>query len=233
MDPRELTADFEEYMRVLFLRHQSGLWTALPVIVDTWNYPVNGQNTVHVAPAIKGVTQNITDGTHQDIAQVLLQDVPVKFLGGGNFNLTHPIKKGDEGHVIFSSRNINGWWSLGGVQPRPQEGQARDRMHDLSDGLAFHPAKLSKAAILPAISTTSAQLRSDDGKSYVEMLDNGAGFNFVTPNGYLKFDGATGNLKVSGNIFWNDKTASTDAAGHKHGSVMTGGNETDIPVAGT
>lgn len=43
----------------------------------------------------------------------------------------------------------------------------------------------------------------------------------------------SGNLRVSGNIFWNTATTATDAAGHKHSGVTTGSGQTDIPVPGT
>ncbi len=228
MDPRELIGDFEEFLRLHFRRYQSGIWTALPLVVNQWNYPTNGKNTVHATPGITGRARQ-QDGTWKNQPMPVLPDIPVHYLGGGGFFLTHPIAKDDEGIGIFSSRALDGWWQNGGANaPRPD--YAETVMHDLSDCM-FIPTRMSDKNKLANISQTSTQLRSTDGKSYIEILPGGAGFNWITPDGYVKFDGK--NLRVSGNIFWNDKTASTDAAGHKHGSVTTGPDETGTPVPGT
>jgi hypothetical protein len=42
-----------------------------------------------------------------------------------------------------------------------------------------------------------------------------------------------GNLRVTGNIFWNTSGTATDAIGHKHSSVTTGSSQTGAPVPGT
>jgi hypothetical protein len=81
--------------------------------------------------------------------------------------MTFPVKDGDEGLVVFASRCIDKWWRDGGVQE-----QTEYRMHDLSDGFAI-PGFRSQKRTLDNVSTTAVQLRSDDGKKYVELDDKG------------------------------------------------------------
>lgn len=91
-------------------------------------------------------------------------------IGGGiggvqqyGVTLTFPVQPGDECLIVFTSRGFDNWWQSGGIQP-PMEA----RMHDLSDGFVFlgfrsQPRKLSN------VSTTTCQLRSDDGVTLVEL----------------------------------------------------------------
>lgn len=231
MEIPEHIGDFEEFLREHFRRYQAGMWTALPMVVNTWNYPSKQQNTVHAVPGVAGLKQN-TDGDWVAEPMPECPDMPVHFMGGGDFFFTHPITQGDEGIGIFASRVIDGWWQNGGTNvARPSYGQ--NFMHEIGDGM-FIPTRLSNKNILPSISQTSAQLRSRDGTSYIEMLGAGGGFSFVTPGHYMRFIGSSGNLHVSGNIYWNDNTAATDAAGHKHSSAAgDGGLQTGIVVPGT
>jgi len=64
---------------------------------------------------------------------------------------------------LLSNRCIDAWWQLGGVQIQPEF-----RMHDLSDGFAFiGPRSLPR--IISNYSTTSMQIRSDDGVAIVDI----------------------------------------------------------------
>ena len=62
----------------------------------------------------------------------LLGNVPVFFLGGGDYAMTFPVREGDECLVLFADSCIDAWWQSGDVQ-----GQIVARQHDLSDGFAF------------------------------------------------------------------------------------------------
>lgn len=62
----------------------------------------------------------------------LLENVPVLFLGGGDYALSFPVASGDECIVLFADSCIDAWWQSGGVQ-----GQIVARLHDLSDGFAI------------------------------------------------------------------------------------------------
>lgn len=161
MDRRERVADDEEMMRMALGGLQGAIWTALPGIIDSFDADAM---TCKVQPAVSGV-RLMQNGDLAEVRMPLLLDCPVCFPGGGGATLTFPIKPGDECLVVFASRCIDSWWQLGGVR-----GQAEIRMHDLSDGFVLpgvrsQPRKFS-------VSTTAAQLRSDDGAAYVEINPN-------------------------------------------------------------
>jgi Phage protein Gp138 N-terminal domain len=227
----EGSPDFEAVLRVLALRIKSELWTALPGVVNSWNYPTDGQDTVVAVPGVQQMKLE-DDGTWMAVPMTPHLDVPVKRFGGGGFHLTHPIAQGDEGILLYAARAIDTFWQNGGSPPAARPSYAPFRMHDLSDAM-FIPCRLSDKNVLPAISQTSAQLRSVDGTSYIELLPNGAGMNLVTPGQFVNFKGSDGSLHVSGNIFWNAGSTATDAAGHKHSDVTTGNDQTGAPVPGT
>ena len=158
MDRRERYSDPEEAIRIALDGKQAAMWTAIPAIVDTFDAE---RHTANVQPTIKGIVRQ-QDGTFSELQMPLLLDCPVVFPAGGGVTLTFPIKPGDEVLVVFASRCIDSWWALGGVQ-----GQAELRMHDLSDGFVLpgvrsQPRKFS-------VSTTRAELRSDDGEAVVSL----------------------------------------------------------------
>lgn len=62
----------------------------------------------------------------------LLVDIPVIVIGGGGFNVTFPIKKGDECVLLFNDRSIDNWFQSGQVG-----GVSSPRAHSLSDGIAL------------------------------------------------------------------------------------------------
>ena len=139
--------------------HASQMWTSIPAIVTKYN-PAN--NTIEAQPTIQAVIQD-KDGNQKAVKLPVLPDVPVVFPRGGGVTMTFPIKVGDECLVVFSARNIDSWWQSSGVQ-LPLDA----RTHDLSDGFALMGV-MSKPKVIPAISTSTAQFRSDDGKTYVEL----------------------------------------------------------------
>jgi hypothetical protein len=138
---------------------QSGLWTALPAVVESFDATTL---TVTAQPTIQGQVRQ-PDGTWFNTTMPLCTECPVILPGGGSFVLTFPITKGDEGTIIFASRCIDSWWQSGGIQT-----QAELRMHDLSDGF-FLPKCFSLPNVPGSISTTAVELRSLDGKTLVHV----------------------------------------------------------------
>lgn len=137
-----------------------------------------GTQTCSVLPAIKEPIR--TQAGDIISAQLpLLVDCPVYFPSGGNCTLTFPVKRGDECLVVFASRCIDSWWQSGGVQE-----QAELRMHDLSDGFVYVGVS-SKPNVTPNISTTTAQFRSLDGSTYVELDPAAQKVNIVAPGGFF------------------------------------------------
>jgi Phage protein Gp138 N-terminal domain len=153
---------------------RSGLWTSMPGIVQSFNA---GAITATVQIAIKGVVHT-PDGSAQFVNMPLLVDVPVHFPRGGGCTLTFPVAKGDECLVVFAARCIDSWWQSGGIQA-PME----TRIHDLSDGFAF-VGFFSQATKISGISSASAQLRSNDGATYIDLNPSAQTVKVVAPGGF-------------------------------------------------
>ena len=168
--------------------------------------------TAVVQPAIKGVEQD-ESGADVSVNIPLLVDVPVIFPRGGGCTLTFPVSAGDECLVIFADRCIDFWWQSGGIQ-EPVDG----RMHDLSDAFCIVGPQ-SQAKKISGISTTAAQLRTDDGSAIIELAAGGAvtiTSPQITVNGEIT---STGD-QLAGGI---------SQIGHTHGGVEPGGGSTGAP----
>lgn len=163
MDRRERSNNFMDALLAMLQGWQSGIWTACPAIIVSFD---PASETVTAQPSIQAQNR-APDGKVSWQRLPVLVDVPVIFPSGGGFTLTFPIAAGDECLVIFASRCIDAWRQSGGVQVQPEL-----RMHDLSDGFALVGVR-SQPRALPNVSTTSAQLRSDDGLTYVELGPDG------------------------------------------------------------
>ncbi|KFC07587.1 putative phage protein [Trabulsiella guamensis ATCC 49490] len=218
---------------------------ALPGIVQSFDPDAV---TAVVQPAIRSVEID-NDGNRITDNYPLLVDVPVVFPRGGGVTLTFPVKAGDECLVIFADRCIDFWWQSGGVQ-EPVD----DRMHDLSDAFCIIGPQ-SQAKKIGGISTSAAQLRSDDGSTYFEInpatkkikIVAPGGMDVVTPlatfsekvtiNGLLTWmGGMVGSVvsgvasKITGAV---EFIGSVKANGkviddsHTHGGVERGGSNTD------
>ncbi|HGO4968707.1 Gp138 family membrane-puncturing spike protein [Klebsiella pneumoniae] len=207
--------------------------------------------TAVVQPAIKGAEQD-ESGAEVSVNLPLLVDVPVVFPRGGGCTLTFPVKAGDECLVIFADRCIDFWWQSGGIQEPVDE-----RMHDLSDAFCIVGPQ-SQAKKIGGISTTAAQLRTDDGSAFIEVA---AGHDVtVKTSGKLtaSADGGTeitspeiilnGNVTINGNLsqgmgesggsatmhgpvtVTNDVTAGGKSLmTHTHGGVEHGNDSTGEP----
>lgn len=152
-------------------QRQAGIWTALPGIIQSIDME---KMTCVVQPALQSIVFGQSTGTKNN-NMPLLVDCPVQFPAGGQTTITFPVKKGDECLVVFSSRCIDSWWQSGGIQP-----QAEMRMHDLSDGFVFLGFRCVPR-VIPNISTTAVQVRSDDGKAFIELNPTTYGITITTP----------------------------------------------------
>lgn len=187
---------------------QAEIWTAVPGIIQSFNA---AHNTVEVQPAIQA-KQRMPDGTVMDVTLPMCVDVPVQFPSGGGYTITFPVKKGDECLLVFASRCIDGWWDRGGVQK-----QEVLRMHDLSDGHALLGTR-SKANALKSPSTDSTQLRTEDGKTFVEV--KGKDVNVTTDGNVTVTSAGTVVINATGNVTVMTKGAAKVSA---TGSVTVDG----------
>ncbi|APM34597.1 phage baseplate protein [Klebsiella oxytoca] len=184
------------------------------------------------------------DGNKATKDYPLLVDVPVVFPRGGGCTLTFPVSEGDECLVIFADRCIDFWWQSGGVQ-EPVDG----RMHDLSDAFCIVGPQ-SQAKKISGISTTSAQLRTDDGTAFIEVAAGGDITATTTGNATINAPEIilNGNVTINGNLsqgmgerggtatmhgpvtVTNDVTAGGKSLmTHTHGGVEHGNDSTGEP----
>lgn len=201
MDPRERFDAPLEALETAADDHASTLWTAMPGIVQSYNAATG---TVAVQLALRSTVQK-PDGTYQQVAIPVLDDVPVCFPQGGGVVMTFPIAAGDECLVVFASRCIDSWWQSGGVQE-----QAFRRMHSLSDGFAFIGPR-SRGRAVGGASTSAVQLRSVDGTSSISLNATSGRIDMVAPGG----------------VYINGINFST----HRHTGVQIGGGVSGGPTA--
>lgn len=210
MNLNERAGDLVYHLDVVMRALKSGLWTATPGIIESFDAEAM---TCTVQPAIQAL---VRDEQGQFTAQPypLLADCPVQFPAGGGCTLTFPVKQGDECLIVFSSRCIDSWWQSGGLQV-----QSEIRMHDQSDGFVLLGFR-SLPRVIPNVSTEAAQLRSDDGTTFVEVAPTG-GVTITAPAGLTINADVTvnGRIDTTGDV----KAASISLQGHTHPDAQ-GGN---------
>ncbi|MFP5276990.1 MAG: Gp138 family membrane-puncturing spike protein [Acidobacteriota bacterium] len=236
MNQQQRINDFQNALRIAFKTFALQLRCASPGIVRSFDAS-NGTATIVLA--IQGAVFDANGNETQQAIRPLV-DVPVVFLGGGNFVSTFPVQPGDEALVIFADRCIDSWFQSGGEQ-----GEAEPRAHDLSDGIAIVGPR-SLARLIPNLSTTTAQFRSLDGSTYFEVAANGEA-NVVAPSGVtitgpvtIKGDlSVVGTMTGSANMSIDGEISATGegtfagipVSTHVHGGVQTGGGNTGTPIA--
>lgn len=241
MNIRELVGDPFENDTIAFHNKQAQIWTAIPGIIQSFNA---SHMTCVVQPAIQA-KRFMPDGSVKNVSLPLLLDCPVQFPAGGGCTLTFPVVAGDECLVVFSSRCIDAWWQSGGVQP-----QAELRMHDLSDGFVMLGFR-SVPRVISALSTTSAQLRTDDGAAYVGVnsatheIDVTTSGNIIANAASATVTAATttinGNVQINGTLLVSQDISDQNGAKgtlqhirdnydiHTHSGVTTGSGTTGTP----
>lgn len=195
VNPQSLAGGEQQAMKVLSDTIFSMLRVSMPGIIQSFD-PI--ACTCTVQPAISGQVPNEA-GEFKSAPLPLLVDVPVVFPRGGGCTITFPVKAGDECLVVFSDRCIDFWWQNGGVQ-EPVD----PRQHDLSDAFAFIGPQ-SQAEVIGNISTSTLQMRTDDGAAYIELDPNSHAVNIVAPGGLnvttplAKFSAA---VTINGLLTW-------------------------------
>jgi hypothetical protein len=220
MDPRQRVDDLSVAVGMAVRKKQAQMWTALPAIIQSVDFV---KMTVEARPSVQGTAVDPKTGVITNVNMPLLVDCPIVFPSAGGVSLTLPIAPGDECLIVFASRCIDAWWQNGGTQP-----PMLNRMHDLSDGFCL-PGVKSKPRALTTYSATTAQLRSDDGSTYVEIDPAGGIVNIVAPGG-CKI--TTPELYVTGDITTGSGSTFNGIAfdSHTHSGVTAGSDETGAPV---
>lgn len=217
MNQLERHGDLRVALKVSADTSRSRTWTALPGLIESFDATAM---TCTVQPAIQSRVRD-RSGTQTLVDMPLLLDCPVQFPAGGGCTLTFPVKPGDECLVVFASRCIDSWWQSGGIQA-----PAEYRMHDRSDGFALLGFR-SQPRVIGAVSTSAAQLRSDDGATFIS----------VAPGGAVAITAPAG-LTINADVVVNGKVTTTGdvKAGtislqtHKHTGVQGGSGTSGGPT---
>lgn len=213
------------------------LWTAMPGIVKSAFDVTKGTITVQIA--INDIARQKNVITPILLAPLL--DVPVMLYGAGIFTITVPVSVGDECLVVFADRCIDAWFQSGG-----QQNQVVPRVHSLSDGFAILGLR-NQTRLLDDYSTTSLQIRSEDGETVIDVAD---GAVTVTANTFT-VNAQTVSINASSGMTLNSQDTMTLMANgqidiesaplntkldqrlfraHEHSGVQTGGGVSG-PVA--
>ncbi|MGQ6179719.1 Gp138 family membrane-puncturing spike protein [Serratia sp. IR-2025] len=215
--------DDTEIFDLNYERARSGLRVSLPGTIKSFD-PESVTCEVELstfglsATAKRGST-SVDRIKGEDGYYPVIQDIPVVFPRGGGCTLTFPVKAGDECLVIFSDRCIDFWWQNGETQ-----NTSRTRSHSFSDAFVI-PGPQSQAKKISSISTSAAQLRTDDGSAFVEVAADGAvtiTSSQITLNGPVQVNGtitSTGDQTANG----------ISQINHTHGGVQSGGSNTGKP----
>jgi len=223
----------------------TSLRVAMPGIIQSFDVDAV---TATIQPAVKASVRQ-ADGSLSSVVLPLLVDVPVVFPRGGGVTLTFPVAAGDECLVVFADRCIDYWWQNGGVQEPVDQ-----RQHHLADAFALVGPQ-SQAKKISGISTSTAQFRSDDGSTFLEIDPATKKMKIVAPGGLevitpqADFSEA---VTIKGLLSWMGGMVGSIASGtaakitgmvefvggvfangkriddkHKHGGVERGGGQTD------
>jgi phage baseplate assembly protein V len=243
-----LSGELAETLAAATAALSNDLRVALPGIIQSFDAETV---TCTIAPAIKG-GQTASDGKVSSVSYPLLVDVPVVFPRGGGCTLTFPIKAGDECLVVFADRAIDFWWQNGGTQE-----PVNARQHSLADAFVI-PGPQSQVRKIDAISTSAAQLRTDDGAAFIEvaaghditLVTTGklsasaqGGTEITSPtivlNGAVTINGplaqgkgsAGGGASLRGPVVVDSQVTAggISLTTHTHGGVQSGGSNTGGP----
>lgn len=135
-----------------------------------------------------------------------------------------PIKAGDEGLIIFSSRCIDGWYASGG-QSKPLD----NRINDLSDGF-FIVGCNSVPNKIPNFYNDGASMQTDDGSTYIRLTE---GTIYIKGNIEQEgnFNQSGGNTNSTGTITAEDVKTNrgVDLNKHIHIGVQSGNSTMGAP----
>lgn len=159
LTPSQLNASESEQWKQIIRQALTDTRVAIPAFL-TADMNVENQ-TVGVQIAIRERTRTPDGPEWTTLVPVLL--VPVIIPRGGGYGITLPLKKGDEGLLIFCDCCFDFWWQNGGIQN--QIGMHRHEFWDCG----FLPGMYSQPHKLTDYSDDSLQIRADDGTTIIDV----------------------------------------------------------------
>jgi len=163
---RGLFTDLIQEVMAKFNCHQLGTIQSVNAAKNTVTVSIN---VLRVTSKVSPTGQDPTQSTPPAVAYVtypILVDVPFFIMSGGGGVITMPIAQGDTCLVMFNDRDIDAWFTTGGVVAPNSS-----RMHDLADGLALVGFR-SLSNLVAAYSTTDIQIKNGGGQISVAAKIN-------------------------------------------------------------
>jgi len=229
-------------MRLILRKFSMGVDDMLPARVVAFNGDRNSPR-VTVQPLVSLIT---TD--KRTIARAQIAQLPVLQIGAGGFLLSFPLKPGDLGWVKASDRDISLFLQTYAAGPPNTE-----RIHSFEDAL-FIPDAMHQYSIAGedadnvVLQTSDGTVKVSLGPATMKLIapgctyDMGGGVVAITAATAITLTapavGVAGNYaQTGGNATMSGSLTTTGevtAAGiplatHKHGGVVTGGNDTNGP----
>lgn len=164
--------------------------------------------TAEVQFALKKVSEVKADGTKVLQERPILLQCPVFTLYGGSGLITMPVSAGDNCIILFNDRQIDEWFTLGGVQT-----PSTRRAHDFSDAIVLVGLKNLQNSISDyltngvRIAFNSANIDLTD-----DAIDSAA--SLFTHTGDFLVDGnltINNNMVILGNVEGNGGTVNFNA----------------------
>lgn len=155
------------------------------------------------------------------LALPVLTKIPLGFYAGGGFSLTLPIQQGDEVLVLFTDTDPSVWFQNGGSGNNPPLTEQR---HGLTNAIAY-PCLRSTPRGIANYSTTSVQLRSDDGQTVIDLKSGqititATNLTINSNSGTTQVNATTVNLTATGTVQIDGSPVNLDAGS---GTVNIGG----------
>lgn len=193
------------------------LHTSMPAII--MSYDANTR-TVTAQPAIQRV---FTDGEGLSGPMNLppCVDVPVIFPGGGGYEITFPVKEGDECLLLFSERCIDSWFVSG--EPNVP---ADYRQHDLSDAIAIVGLK----SLNKATPTDNAGMNIGSASNKIAITDKDVS---ITINDVKRVSLSDESINLSMGGTSNFSLTKNEMSANVNGALLSlgkGGLSTNVPI---
>ena len=176
-------------LRTTFREMMKGVYTSVPGHVRVFDADLQR------AQVQVGVQTITVEGVA--IEPPPIADVPVFFLGGTKYVISHQIDPNDEGMIFFSQRCVDGWKQTGGVANNPL-----GRFHDVHDAF-FIPGFRPLPTRISGFANDGIRMQSRDGVHHVwiksggEIIaDNGAAQVQITAAGAVNIENGAGHIRM-------------------------------------
>lgn len=225
--------------RTAFREMMKGVYTSVPGHILTYD-PALQRAQVRI-----GLQRVDVNGVASD--PPVIDDVPVLFLGGTQYSVTHQVNPGDEGLILFSQRCVDGWKQTGGIANNPLA-----RFHHTHDAF-FIPGFRPLPTRISGFANDGIRMQSRDGGQHVwikssgEIIaDNGAAQVQITAGGAVNIQNGAGSIKLlsDGTVNINGAVIKTDGTieapnvsfggisgkDHRHTGVQSGSSTSGGPT---